>query len=176
MANFSDEPIDFPTVSFTTGSVTTSPVPDVRVRIVTFYLGRFEQLSLGEMWSYLQMEYHVEVSQRQHSLYQIRPKETCFTNFFFMYSWQRVMPLIQYTLVTFLFAQGKWKRSLQSDNTSLKFYIHSLDFWLTKLKFTIFMFPNGICLKYHAIHSYINISIWTTNFVVGDLTFLKTIK
>lgn len=71
----SDYLIDFPTVSFVRGSATTSLVSDIRVHIVTFHLGRVGQLSSRNMLSYLHWEYLVEVSQHQHSLLQMRPKE-----------------------------------------------------------------------------------------------------
>ena len=75
MSILSDYLVDFPTVSFVRGSATTSLVSDIRVHIVTFHLGRVGQLSSRNMLSYLHWEYLVEVSQHQHSLLQMRPKE-----------------------------------------------------------------------------------------------------
>ena len=79
------------------------------------------QHRFGEMRSYLQWEYSVRVFQRQHSLQQCVPKETRCTEFWLLFAGKREMSLIQHTVLKFMAARGKCKRSLQSHIRSLKF-------------------------------------------------------
>ena len=67
--------------------------------------GRF-----GEIRSYPQWEYWVEVFQRRHSLHQFVPKEIYFTDFWWFIGGKRAMLSIRFTLLTFTVAHVKWKR------------------------------------------------------------------